>query len=63
MKENILFGLSRDTKTTEKLTALLQELNSHLKLDMQAGSLEVADQQLVEIMRGAYARCLYSYFG
>lgn len=52
VKENILFGLSRDTKTTEKLTALLQELNSHLKLDMQAGSLEVADQQLVEIMRG-----------
>lgn len=52
VKENILFGLSRDAKTTEKLTALLQELNSHLKLDMQAGSLEVADQQLVEIMRG-----------
>ncbi|EPE76578.1 autoinducer 2 ABC transporter ATP-binding protein LsrA, partial [Pasteurella multocida 1500C] len=36
----------------EKLTALLSELNSHLKLDMQAGLLEVADQQIVEIMRG-----------
>ncbi|MBN6075444.1 autoinducer 2 ABC transporter ATP-binding protein LsrA [Aggregatibacter actinomycetemcomitans] len=52
VKENILFGLTRHEKTSEKLTALLAELNSHLKLDMPAGSLEVADQQLVEIMRG-----------
>lgn len=52
VKENILFGLNRHEKTTEKLTALLRELNSHLKLDMLAGSLDVADQQLVEIMRG-----------
>ncbi|MBN6067302.1 autoinducer 2 ABC transporter ATP-binding protein LsrA [Aggregatibacter actinomycetemcomitans] len=52
VKENILFGLARHEKTSEKLTALLAELNSHLKLDMPAGSLEVADQQLVEIMRG-----------
>ena len=52
VKENILFGLGKTDKTEEKLTALLQELHSHLKLDMLAGSLEVADQQLVEIMRG-----------
>lgn len=52
VQENILFGLSKADKTEEKLTALLQELHSHLKLDMLAGSLDVADQQLVEIMRG-----------
>ena len=52
VKENILFGLPRNEKTSEKLTALLRELNSHLKLEMPAGLLEVADQQLVEIMRG-----------
>ena len=52
VKENILFGLPRNEKTSEKLTALLHELNSHLKLEMPAGLLEVADQQLVEIMRG-----------
>lgn len=52
MKENILFGLTQHDKTEEKLTALLKELNGHLNLDMLAGSLDVADQQLVEIMRG-----------
>ena len=44
VKENILFGLPRNEKTSEKLTALLHELNSHLKLEMPAGLLEVADQ-------------------
>ncbi|WP_373819577.1 autoinducer 2 ABC transporter ATP-binding protein LsrA [Glaesserella sp.] len=52
VKENILFGLNTNKETEKKLEILLQELNSHLNLDMYAGSLEVADQQLVEIMRG-----------
>ncbi|HDR1252367.1 TPA: autoinducer 2 ABC transporter ATP-binding protein LsrA [Pasteurella multocida] len=52
VKENILFGLANTAENEKKLTALLSELNSHLKLDMQAGLLEVADQQIVEIMRG-----------
>ncbi len=52
VKENILFGLKLNGQSEQKLNLLLQELNSHLKLEMQAGSLEVADQQLVEIMRG-----------
>ncbi|SMB78398.1 autoinducer 2 ABC transporter ATP-binding protein [Pasteurella testudinis DSM 23072] len=52
VKENILFGLKTSRQHDEKLDSLLQELNSHLKLEMQAGLLEVADQQLVEIMRG-----------
>ena len=52
VKENIFFGLKLNGQSEQKLNLLLQELNSHLKLEMQAGSLEVADQQLVEIMRG-----------
>ncbi|MFD1806639.1 autoinducer 2 ABC transporter ATP-binding protein LsrA [Pasteurella oralis] len=52
VKENILFGLPQDVENEKKLTALLTDLNSHLRLDMQAGLLEVADQQIVEIMRG-----------
>ncbi|MEE3608939.1 autoinducer 2 ABC transporter ATP-binding protein LsrA [Avibacterium paragallinarum] len=52
VKENILFGLPRNKANEEKLTQLLNELNSHLALDVAAGSLEVADQQLVEITRG-----------
>ncbi|TNG94551.1 autoinducer 2 ABC transporter ATP-binding protein LsrA [Pasteurellaceae bacterium USgator11] len=52
VKENILFGLQANQQSENKVNLLLQELNSHLKLEMQAGLLEVADQQLVEIMRG-----------
>ncbi|TNH06169.1 autoinducer 2 ABC transporter ATP-binding protein LsrA [Testudinibacter sp. TR-2022] len=52
VKENILFGLKANQQSENKVNLLLQELNSHLKLEMQAGLLEVADQQLVEIMRG-----------
>lgn len=52
VKENILFGLPTHQQNEQKLTSLLNELNSHLKLDMLAGLLDVADQQLVEIMRG-----------
>lgn len=52
VKENILFGLPAKEETEKKLTALLTEVNSHLNLTMLAGSLDVADQQLVEIMRG-----------
>lgn len=52
VKENILFGLPTSANLLTKLTALLAELNCHLNLDMAAGLLDVADQQLVEIMRG-----------
>lgn len=52
VKENILFQLPK----TKQLESLLQEklgaLNCNLDLFASAGSLEVADQQLVEIMRG-----------
>ncbi|MBR0574234.1 MULTISPECIES: autoinducer 2 ABC transporter ATP-binding protein LsrA [Pasteurellaceae] len=52
VKENILFALHKNDEIDKKLTTLLNELNCHLNLEMQAGSLDVADQQLVEIMRG-----------
>lgn len=52
VKENILFGLAKNTKNEQQLTDLLKELNLNLNLAMQAGSLDVADQQLIEIMRG-----------
>ncbi|MGX3021597.1 autoinducer 2 ABC transporter ATP-binding protein LsrA [Ursidibacter sp. B-7004-1] len=52
VKENILFGLPNSANLLPKLTALLADLNCHLNLDMSAGLLDVADQQLVEIMRG-----------
>lgn len=52
VQENILFGLPSSTHLLSKLTALLEELNCHLNLEMTAGLLDVADQQLVEIMRG-----------
>lgn len=52
VQENILFGLKRDKTNLQKLLQLLQELQCNLKLDVQAGSLDVADQQLIEIMRG-----------
>lgn len=52
VRENILFGLPRSVNLSSKLTALLAELNCHLNLEIAAGLLDVADQQLVEIMRG-----------
>lgn len=52
VKENILFGLPPSADLLPKLTALLQDLNCHLSLEMAAGLLDVADQQMVEIMRG-----------
>lgn len=52
VQENILFGLEQHKNNLNKLDSLLTELNCHLPLESQAGLLEVADQQLVEIMRG-----------
>ncbi|MBE2893558.1 autoinducer 2 ABC transporter ATP-binding protein LsrA [Spirabiliibacterium falconis] len=52
VRENILFGLAQHKDSLQKLEKLLGELNCRLSLDSQAGLLEVADQQLVEIMRG-----------
>jgi len=52
VKENILFRLPAHQASNEKLQQRLQQLGSALPLNALAGTLEVADQQLVEILRG-----------
>lgn len=52
VRENIVFRLSRQQASETRLHALLTQLGSTLRLDAPAGMLDVADQQLVEILRG-----------
>ncbi|WP_246236063.1 autoinducer 2 ABC transporter ATP-binding protein LsrA [Acerihabitans arboris] len=52
VKENILFRLPRHQADSQKLQELLRRLGCDLPLQAPAGTLEVADQQLVEILRG-----------
>ncbi|WP_130832846.1 autoinducer 2 ABC transporter ATP-binding protein LsrA [[Erwinia] mediterraneensis] len=52
VKENILFRLKGEQAREERLLQHLQALGHHLPLDALAGTLEVADQQMVEILRG-----------
>ncbi|MGF1725338.1 autoinducer 2 ABC transporter ATP-binding protein LsrA [Photobacterium nomapromontoriensis] len=52
VRENITFKLPNNAQTEEKLKQVMFELNCSLDLDVEANMLEVADQQLVEIMRG-----------
>ncbi len=52
VRENILFRLPRQQARDSRLHRLLSQMGSSLSLDVLAGSLEMADQQLVEILRG-----------
>lgn len=52
VKENILFRLPVHQASGEKLQQRLEQLGCTLPLNALAGTLEVADQQLVEILRG-----------
>lgn len=52
VKENILFQLPKSNQLEQLLEEKLIALNCNLDLSATAGTLDVADRQLVEIMRG-----------
>ncbi|MBD2796200.1 autoinducer 2 ABC transporter ATP-binding protein LsrA [Xenorhabdus sp. 18] len=52
VQENILFRLPKHQASTSRMRELLIQLDCQIDLKAPAGSLNVADQQLVEIMRG-----------
>ncbi|WP_312132119.1 ATP-binding cassette domain-containing protein, partial [Leclercia sp.] len=52
VRENILFRLPRGQATAQRLGDKLEQLQCQLNLDAAASTLEVADQQMVEILRG-----------
>ena len=52
VRENILFRLPRGLQNDAALTEKLRQLNCQLNLQAAASTLEVADQQMVEILRG-----------
>ena len=52
VRENILFRLPKRADTTARLQEKLLQLNCQINLDASASTLEVADQQMVEILRG-----------
>ncbi|WP_275248899.1 autoinducer 2 ABC transporter ATP-binding protein LsrA [[Enterobacter] lignolyticus] len=52
VRENILFRQPRAKETGQRLTDKLRQLQCQLNLDAAASTLEVADQQMVEILRG-----------
>lgn len=52
VRENILFRLPRERDRENRLAEKLRQLQCQLNLDATASTLEVADQQMVEILRG-----------
>lgn len=52
VRENILFRLPKRADTAPRLQEKLRQLNCQINLDASASTLEVADQQMVEILRG-----------
>jgi len=52
VRENMLFRLPRGQATGQRLADKLEQLQCQLNLEAAASTLEVADQQMVEILRG-----------
>ncbi|MFM1652528.1 autoinducer 2 ABC transporter ATP-binding protein LsrA [Brevibacillus sp. B_LB10_24] len=53
VEENILIGMSEKTADLQrKLQGIMAHLSWNLRLDQVAGTLSIAEQQLVEILRG-----------
>jgi AI-2 transport system ATP-binding protein len=56
VRENILFRLPRTEDLDEQLAAKMQQLSCQINLTAATSTLEVADQQMVEILRGLMRR-------
>lgn len=57
VEENVLMHMSGNrTELRSRLLTLIKEVGSNLDLQTPAGQLEVADQQMVEILRGLIRR-------
>lgn len=52
VRENIMFRLPKSGEMEQKLCKALEALNSPINLDADASTLDVANQQIVELMRG-----------
>lgn len=62
--ENILMGFNEnESELKKRLAGCMKELNFDLNLQRKANTLSIAEQQLVELLRGMDAQCADSDSG